>query len=77
LHTAVIPTLRGLKQDDLEFKANLGYIARPCFIKVGWGRVERHMKSNCLWNLCIFSRMKASALKRHLCVRQGWQRKTI
>jgi hypothetical protein len=24
---------RGLKQEDGEFKANLGYLARPCFQK--------------------------------------------
>jgi hypothetical protein len=29
----VIPTLRRLWQEDYEFKASLGYMARPCFKK--------------------------------------------
>jgi hypothetical protein len=27
---AIIPALRRLRQEDGEFKANLGYIVRPC-----------------------------------------------
>jgi hypothetical protein len=29
--TPAIPTLRRLRQEDHEFKANLGYISRPSF----------------------------------------------
>jgi hypothetical protein len=29
VYTPVIPALKRLKQEDLEFKANLGYIVRP------------------------------------------------
>jgi hypothetical protein len=29
----VIPALKRLRQDDLEFKIVLGYIVRPCFKK--------------------------------------------
>jgi hypothetical protein len=30
VHTPVIPVLRRLRQEDHEFKLNLGYIVRPC-----------------------------------------------
>jgi hypothetical protein len=31
----VIPALGRLKQEEFKFKANLGYILRPCFKKKG------------------------------------------
>jgi hypothetical protein len=31
--TPIIPTLRRLKQEDLEFKVSLAYIGRPCLKK--------------------------------------------
>jgi hypothetical protein len=32
--TPVIPAVRSLKQENDEFKANLGYIGRPCLKKL-------------------------------------------
>jgi hypothetical protein len=62
----LIPLLRGLRQEDLKFKASLGYIVTVCFKKQtkGWrsrssGRVPasqalssnpRTAKKNSLWN---------------------------
>jgi hypothetical protein len=32
-HTPIIPALRRLLEEDLKFKASLGYVARPCLKK--------------------------------------------
>jgi hypothetical protein len=32
-HTPIIPTLRGLRLEELEFKGHQGYIVRPCVRK--------------------------------------------
>jgi hypothetical protein len=38
-----IPALRRLRQEDLEFKASLGYITRPC-LKT---KTKQKTKMNC------------------------------
>jgi hypothetical protein len=30
----VIPALRRLEREDLQFQASVGYVARPCFTKI-------------------------------------------
>jgi hypothetical protein len=32
-YTSIIPAVRRLRQEDLEFKASLGYTAKPCLKK--------------------------------------------
>jgi hypothetical protein len=44
---SITPALERLRQDDQEFKVNLGYIARPClkkrWVAKPWGASLFHM----------------------------------
>jgi hypothetical protein len=41
----VIPALRKLRKEDCEFKASMGYIARPC-LKTQRGREKENEKNS-------------------------------